>query len=459
LGQGTWNEYDLDLDDDGALSYVGYRYYYNGGFPRYGPYQNYAPCVDLGYYWTETTPNVIEDTPDVWVDNVAPIPMFADATPDVGTEGTPVTFTGALYDPGSADTWEYRWDFGDGEVSDWMPVRLIGGTGSVLILHSWQLSWYGQTCIDDITAALGGFAEVVDTFDFGPVGENKAPELSLLMDYDVVLVSMDYFIFDLSIENDLGDVLADYSDLGGGVVPMCFAGNSYIYSQIRGRWMSQGYNVLSYAGNQFSTVEIGAVYEPDHMIMNGIEEFESGVRHTTSTAAPGATVIADFTGGYKLAAVTNENHHVPGGGRIAQLNFFPWIGSLGGLLDMQMVANALMWASGEAYYYSMPIQLDPVEHTYVDDHPEHITPSDDIIAKLEIRDDDHGKVVPLGGLQEIIPKQKFDGTFPPAGWTVVNNNPPNEPWRLNTYYGRTNYAGGDGACADADSDYAIYYSG
>jgi hypothetical protein len=195
------------------------------------------------------------------------------------------------------------------------------------------------------------------------------------------------------------------------------------------------------------------------MILYGIDEFESGVRHTTSTVTAGATLIADFQGGYKLCAVTNENHHVPGGGRIAQLNFFPWIGSLGGLLDMRMVANALMWASGNAYFYSMPIPLDPVEHIYVDDHPEHITPSDDIIAKLEIRDDDHGTVVPLGGLQEVLPTEKFDSGFPPAGWTVVNNNPPNEPWRLNTYYGRPNYAGNDGPCADADSDAAIWYGG
>ena len=49
--------------------------------------------------------------------------------------------------------------------------------------------------------------------------------------------------------------------------------------------------------------------------------------------------------------------------------------------------------------------------------------------------------------------EDFEGTFPPTGWTVVNNNPPNEPWQRNDYWARTNYAG-SGYCADADSDAA-----
>jgi hypothetical protein len=55
---------------------------------------------------------------------------------------------------------------------------------------------------------------------------------------------------------------------------------------------------------------------------------------------------------------------------------------------------------------------------------------------------------------DLVPEQDFQGTFPPSGWSVVNNNPGEEIWRRNDYWPRTNYAGGDGYCADADSDAA-----
>jgi hypothetical protein len=400
-------------------------------------------------------PNIIADTADVWVDNVAPVPLFSDATPDVGLEGSDVIFTGSLYDPGVRDSWEYRWVFGDGTDSGWLPVRKIGGTGSVLLLHSWASE--RQTIIDDLTDQLGGFAEVIDEYDFGPVtGVSEAPELSLLLDYDVVYVSMNYYIFNLPLVTALGDVLADYADLGGGVVQGTFAAGTAYYSQLSGRWRTSSYNPLAYASNHYGQQTMGTIYEPDHMIMNGVSEITAYWKHNTFSVTPGATLVADYSGGIKLAAFTNEDHHVPGGGRIVGFNAFPWaLSSFYFAGDgMQMLANSIMWASGEAFYLTMPIPLDPVAHIYVDDHPEHVTPSDDILAHLEVRDDDDGAVIPIGGLQQILAPEKFESSFPPVGWSVINNNPPHEPWRRNSYWGRTNYAGGDGYCADADSDAA-----
>ncbi|MBC7081665.1 MAG: choice-of-anchor J domain-containing protein [Thermoplasmatales archaeon] len=46
--------------------------------------------------------------------------------------------------------------------------------------------------------------------------------------------------------------------------------------------------------------------------------------------------------------------------------------------------------------------------------------------------------------------EKFEGTFPPAGWRVVENGDPGGRWKRNDEWGRTNYAGGDGYCALAD---------
>jgi len=47
-------------------------------------------------------------------------------------------------------------------------------------------------------------------------------------------------------------------------------------------------------------------------------------------------------------------------------------------------------------------------------------------------------------------EEYFEGTFPPAGWTNVLVS--GDSWHRNDYYGRTNYAGGSGYCANADAD-------
>ena len=47
--------------------------------------------------------------------------------------------------------------------------------------------------------------------------------------------------------------------------------------------------------------------------------------------------------------------------------------------------------------------------------------------------------------------EDFEGAFPPAGWTVIENGDAGGRWKRNDEWGRANYAG-TGYCADADSD-------
>ena len=56
----------------------------------------------------------------------------------------------------------------------------------------------------------------------------------------------------------------------------------------------------------------------------------------------------------------------------------------------------------------------------------------------------------------LLAQEQFEGTFPPAGWTTTNQSGNNQ-WFRNDYWGRINYAGGSGFCADNDDD-AAYYS-
>ncbi len=48
--------------------------------------------------------------------------------------------------------------------------------------------------------------------------------------------------------------------------------------------------------------------------------------------------------------------------------------------------------------------------------------------------------------------QDFNGAWPPSGWSVIDNLSAGGTWDLNTTWSRPNYAGGNGTCADADSD-------
>jgi hypothetical protein len=64
---------DIMVDDDGALEFKGYRYYYGDSFPMWGPYTYYAWFCDMQYEWTEIVENVLEDDAEIFVDNVAPV--------------------------------------------------------------------------------------------------------------------------------------------------------------------------------------------------------------------------------------------------------------------------------------------------------------------------------------------------------------------------------------------------
>ena len=101
---------------------------------------------------------------------------------------------------------------------------------------------------------------------------------------------------------------------------------------------------------------------------------------------------------------------------------------------------------------------NPPDHVYVGDpYTVEATvcnygtfPQDDIPVHVDIYWDNLTYVPPPALYLE----EDFEGTFPPTGWTVINNAVACA-WDRNDLVGtspRTNYAGGDGYCADADAD-------
>jgi hypothetical protein len=68
--------------------------------------------------------------------------------------------------------------------------------------------------------------------------------------------------------------------------------------------------------------------------------------------------------------------------------------------------------------------------------------------------DDVDVWVHQGGGPGVFLSENFEGgSFPPPGWTTDNESGDNQ-WFRNDVWGRTNYAGGDGYCADNDDDAA-----
>ncbi len=65
-----------------------------------------------------------------------------------------------------------------------------------------------------------------------------------------------------------------------------------------------------------------------------------------------------------------------------------------------------------------------------------------------------GLVISTTAVRADVISEDFDGgTFPPAGWTMVDNTPGSTGWDLNTFFGIANITGGTGECATLDSDY------
>lgn len=125
---------------------------------------------------------------------------------------------------------------------------------------------------------------VVDTFDVS----SSTPSLSTLLDYDAVLVFSNYGFFD-SVA--LGDVLADYVDVGGGVVLATFAwyGPSF---DLEGRIMTD-YSPFEQADvNLYTTADLGS-YTSSHPIMEGVSAVSEYYRDNVTLTA-GAELVAEW---------------------------------------------------------------------------------------------------------------------------------------------------------------------
>ncbi len=210
----------------------------------------------------------------------------------------------------------------------------------------------------DKIMATGLFTQV-DIINATGIGDGVGtPSLATLMQYDAVIVWSNASFVD-SVE--MGDVLADYVDAGGGVVVALFANTTTTTNRnLAGRWQEPtgGYIAIPQGGGFTieTTASLGEILVPGHPILEGVETFVNDVgigslgpfgawRPTETAVTAGSEVIARYDDGKTLIVVAPNP-------RVVELGFHPvssavndgyWNEATDGGLIM---ANALLFAAG-----------------------------------------------------------------------------------------------------------------
>ena len=174
---------------------------------------------------------------------------------------------------------------------------------------------------------------VVDYFD----ARVATPSLAQLQLYDVVVAWTNSQFFNPVA---IGNVLADYVDAGGRVVPTS-ASFSLTWPML-GRFVTDGYSAFSPGDPSFTTLNLGS-YNPAHPIMAGVTNL-SELYACSVTLASGALLVASYTNGTPFIATK--------GTQVACVNgFFSDFGAWTG--DMPLVLhNAIIWAAMDVPWIS-----------------------------------------------------------------------------------------------------------
>ena len=173
----------------------------------------------------------------------------------------------------------------------------------------------------------------------------ETPTTEELSAFSSVLIWSDY---NFANATDMGNNLADYVDMGGGVVCAMFAVGQV---PILGRFSTEEYWVIDPASSISSTASIGTVHEPDHPIMNNVGSIDGCVscqRPSSNTLSFDATRVADWSDGYPLVATKD----IDGVHRVDLGLFPPTTDVYGGGWDpnsdvVLLMANTLTWVSGQ----------------------------------------------------------------------------------------------------------------
>jgi len=169
------------------------------------------------------------------------------------------------------------------------------------------------------------------------------PTLSEVSAFDAVMV---FSNFPYANNTQVGNVLADYVDNGGGVVASMFEhGGSY---KLGGRWYNEHYYLIDQSSVSYGPRQYLGTYVSSP-ILEGVSSFDGGAysyRPSGTSIAEGAELVASWTDGKPLVVTKTIN-----GTRRVDLGMFPissdyyyesWNPSTDGAL---LMANALIYSA------------------------------------------------------------------------------------------------------------------
>jgi len=172
----------------------------------------------------------------------------------------------------------------------------------------------------------------------------QAISLDLLRNYNAVM----FFSYHGFAQSEIGDVLAEFVDLGGGVV-ICAYTNCGKGNRLEGRWEKGKYDPVALGvTSRSSGLRLGKLQCPSHPIMKGVQSLNGGEQssHGDGPLHPSAKVIAQWSNGRPLVVELNAHK-----GTVVTLNMYPpsndaatggWDSSSHG---GRLLANALVYVA------------------------------------------------------------------------------------------------------------------
>ncbi len=162
--------------------------------------------------------------------------------------------------------------------------------------------------VEDVRSKLMATGRFADVVTIPVVTPAATPTLATLQEYDaVILWSNQSFVSGV----EMGNVLADYVDSGGGVVNAVFSVSTTTANRfLSGRWDASYQIIVQNGGNTGTAVGVGIGTRliPDHPTLANVNTFLGGAncfRPTQTALQPHGVLVAQWVDGKTLVAVSS----------------------------------------------------------------------------------------------------------------------------------------------------------